>query len=86
MPCAHNAAKCSTFLLRELESACQTKWLCRVMRTGMRRLRVRRGYGVVVAKAENARSRDFLRRRGFDILFQRGAQAAMQASTSAITT
>ena len=52
----------------------------------MKQYGLSRGYGVVVAKAENARSRDFLRRRGFDILFQRGAQAAMQASTSAITT
>ena len=52
----------------------------------MKQYGLSRGYGVVVAKAENARSRDFLRRRGFEILFQRGAQAAMQASMSAITT
>ena len=52
----------------------------------MKQYGLSRGYGVVVAKAENARSRDFLRRRGFEILFQRGAQAAVQASTSAITT
>ena len=52
----------------------------------MKQYGLARGYGAVVAKAENARSRDFLRRRGFEVLFQRGAQAAMQASTSAITT
>ena len=52
----------------------------------MKQYGLSRGYGVVVAKAENARSRGFLRRRGFEILFQRGAQAAVQASTSAITT
>ena len=52
----------------------------------MKQYGLSRGYGVVVAKAENARSRGFLWRRGFEILFQRGAQAAVQASTSAITT
>ena len=44
-----------------------------------------RGYEFVVAKAENARSREFLRRRGFSIIFQRGAQAAMQATTATIS-
>ena len=48
----------------------------------MKQYALARGFGVVVAKAENARSRDFLRRRGFEVLFQRGAQAAMQASVS----
>ena len=42
-------------------------------------------YGIVVAKAENVRSRDFLSRRGFNILFQRGGQASMQASVGSIT-
>ena len=44
-----------------------------------------RSYELIVAKAENARSRDFLRRRGFAILFQRGNPAAMQVATSALT-
>ena len=44
-----------------------------------------RGYEFVVAKAENVRSREFLRRRGFSIIFQRGAQAAMQATTATIS-
>ena len=51
----------------------------------MNQYATQQGYSFVVAKAENARSRDFLRRRGFTILFQRGAQAAMQAATGSIT-
>ena len=43
-----------------------------------------RGYGLVIAKAENARSRDFLARRGFTELFRRGNAAAMEATPSAI--
>ena len=51
----------------------------------MKRYATAQGYGFVVCKAENARSRDFLGRRGFALLFQRGAQAAMQVATAAIT-
>lgn len=51
----------------------------------MKRYATAQGYGFVVCKAENARSRDFLGRRGFAVLFQRGAQAAMQVATAAIT-
>ena len=43
-----------------------------------------RGFGYVVCKAENQRSREFLRRRGFQILYQRGNQAAMQVATGSI--
>ena len=50
----------------------------------MRRYAIAQGYGFVVAKAENARSREFLRRRGFEIVFQRGPQAAMRVGTDAI--
>ena len=46
---------------------------------------VSRSFGFVVCKAENQRSREFLRRRGFQILHQRGNQAAMQAAAGAIT-
>ena len=51
----------------------------------VKRYATARGYGFVVAKAENARSRAWLQRRGFQILFQRGPQAAMQAATASIT-
>jgi hypothetical protein len=51
----------------------------------MKRYSAAQRYGFVVAKAENARSRDFLRRRGFDVIFQRGAQAAMSAAVDEIT-
>ena len=42
-------------------------------------------YGFVVLKAENVRSRTFMQRRGFKTLFQRGAQATMQAAMDEIT-
>ena len=51
----------------------------------MKRYATAQTYGFVVAKAENARSREFLRRRGFDVIFQRGAQAAMSAAVDEIT-
>ena len=51
----------------------------------LKRFAQERSYELIVAKAENARSRDFLRRRGFAILFQRGNPAAMQVATSDIT-
>ena len=41
-------------------------------------------YDLVVCKAENARSREFLVRRGFSVLHRRGNPAAMQAATSSI--
>ena len=50
----------------------------------MKQYAMAQGYGHVVAKAENARSREFLRRRGFDVIFQRGAQAAMRAAVDEI--
>ena len=51
---------------------------------GMKQYASQQRYDFVVAKAENARSRDFLARRGFSILFQRGPQAAMQATIASI--
>ena len=44
-----------------------------------------RNFGYVVCKADNQRSREFLRRRGFQILYQRGNQAAMQVAAGSIT-
>ena len=43
-----------------------------------------RSFGFVVCKAENQRSREFLRRRGFQILYQRDNQAAMQVAAGGI--
>ena len=43
-------------------------------------------YALVVAKAENQRSRQFLARRGFAEVFRRGSAAAMQATADAIRT
>ena len=51
----------------------------------MKQYAIARRYGFVVCKAENVRSREFLVRRGFTVLFQRGGQAAMQAAVAAIT-
>ena len=51
----------------------------------LKRFAQQRSYDAIVAKAENARSREFLRRRGFAILFQRGNPAAMQVATSDLT-
>ena len=49
---------------------------------GMRQFAIARGYTSIVAKAENARSREFLRRRGFQIVLKgkKGNAAAMKAS------
>ena len=52
---------------------------------GLKQYAAAQGYGLCVAKAENVRSRAFLARRGYSVIFQRGAQAAMQASTDEIT-
>ena len=41
-------------------------------------------YDLVVCKAENARSREFLARRGFSVLHRRGNPAAMQAAAASI--
>lgn len=51
----------------------------------LKRFAQQRSYEVIVAKAENARSREFLRKRGFAVLFQRGNPAAMQVATSDLT-
>ena len=50
----------------------------------VRRFALAGAYQLVVAKAENARSRDFLGRRGFEQLHRRGNAAAMQAAPAAI--
>jgi hypothetical protein len=51
----------------------------------IKRFAVSRNFGFVVCKAENQRSREFLRRRGFRVLHQRGNPAAMQVATGSIT-
>ena len=50
----------------------------------MKRYALARGYGFVVAMAENARSREYLIRRGFNILLRRGNPAAMAVAANAI--